>query len=144
MESSRGGVEDAASPGVLRQDLILQLTVRVCLSRDNAAGARGAPVLMVAISSLGVHVAAALQEECASLGGEIGQHSWGDWPSSGEWGWISFCTTSFLCINTQCLNSRIYPHAGSKKVGFPNISQEEEKQQLPLLQKGLWAGLGSG
>lgn len=21
-------------------------------------------------------------------GGEIGQHSWGDWPSSGEWGWL--------------------------------------------------------
>lgn len=84
------------------------------------------------------------QEEGALLGGEIGQHSWGDWSSSGEWGWIRFCTTLSLFIKTQCLKSGIYPHAGSKKVDFPNISQEQENEQLPLLQKGLWAGLCSG
>lgn len=89
----------------------------------------------------GVLVEGAQQEEGASLGGEIGQHSWGGWPSSGEWGWVSFCTTSSLCINTQCLKSGIYPHTGSKKVDFPNISQEQENQQLLLLQKGLWPGL---
>lgn len=103
MESSFGGVGDATSPGVLRQGSTLGLAVRVCLSLDNSAGAMGALVISCWHSAVLVFgtwnsggswcpcggSTACLQEEGASLaGGEIGQHSWGDWPSSGEWGWL--------------------------------------------------------
>lgn len=37
------------------------------------------------------------------LGGEIGQHSWGDLASSGEWDWFSLCTASSLLC--KCLKN---------------------------------------
>lgn len=54
IESSLGGVGDATSPGVLREDPALQLAVRVCLSLDNAAGAMGALVLLCWHSAVSV------------------------------------------------------------------------------------------